>query len=68
MRKLHAGLNLMIPCRTMESFAKDTWRLWTALAAEIAFMNDFEWDFDETPAARWGRMRHWVQEQIKEQP
>lgn len=36
-----------------------------AMAAEIAYMND-EWPSqDETPEARWTRMRAWVNEQIK---
>lgn len=33
------------------------------LAAEIEFMND-EWERHETPAARWIRMREWVEENI----
>jgi hypothetical protein len=39
-----------------------------ALAAEIVYMND-EWGSwrmqDETPEARWVRMRRWVDEQIR---
>jgi hypothetical protein len=43
-----------------------------ALAAEIAYENDERGDrwrdgkwVDETPAARWTRMRRWVEEQIR---
>lgn len=37
-----------------------------ALASEIVYMNDeaFSWKGDETPEARWTRMRKWVDEQI----
>ena len=35
-----------------------------ALAAEIAFENDDDWR-EETPAARWGRMRHWAISKIE---
>lgn len=37
-----------------------------ALASEIVYMNDeaFLWRGDETPEARWTRMRAWVQGQI----
>lgn len=42
-----------------------------ALAAEVVYMNDEDgrWQYaygeDETPEARWKRMRDWVAEQIK---
>lgn len=35
-----------------------------ALAAEIVYMNDEWWGRNETPEARWTRMRAWVEEQI----
>ncbi len=37
-----------------------------ALASEIVYMNDeaFSWKGDETPEARWTRMRAWVDKQI----
>lgn len=37
-----------------------------ALASEIVYMNDeaYSWRGDETPEARWTRMRAWVEKQI----
>lgn len=44
-----------------------TFGISTALAREIAFMND-EWDYygRETPEARYQRMRKWIESQIVE--
>lgn len=40
-----------------------------AMAAEIVFMNDeWTWRGDETPEARFSRMREWVRCQIKQAP
>lgn len=40
-----------------------------ALAAEIVYMNDeWIWDRNETPEARWIRMRAWVDQQIVREP
>jgi hypothetical protein len=42
-----------------------------ALTSEIVYMNDeyLSWRLkDETPEARWQRMRQWVQEQIVDEP
>lgn len=40
----------------------------SALAKEVAFMNDeFSWT-QETPEQRWQRMRGWVADQIKDTP
>ena len=36
-----------------------------ALAAEIMYMNDDEYDH-HSPAHRWSHMRHWITSQIKE--
>jgi hypothetical protein len=36
-----------------------------SMVAEIAYMNDNESQYDETPAQRWVRMRAWVVGQIK---
>lgn len=36
-----------------------------ALAAEIMYENDDDWRRDETPEARWMRMRSWVASRIK---
>ena len=38
-----------------------------AMAKEIMFMNDEAMLFDETPEARWRRMRAWISEHIEEQ-
>ena len=35
-----------------------------ALAREVQYINDECGPYDETPAARWTRVRRWVQEQI----
>ena len=39
-----------------------------ALAQEIVFENDEGGRWDETPEARWGRVRNWVASQLREQP
>ena len=35
-----------------------------SLAAEIVYVNDEHWGRNETPEARWVRMRAWVESQI----
>ena len=41
-----------------------------ALAAEVAFENDggFYYEAEETPAARWVRMRKWASAQLRSEP
>ncbi|KVN91186.1 hypothetical protein [Burkholderia ubonensis] len=38
-----------------------------ALAAEIVFENDDACWYDEKPEARWGRMRQWVESNLKDE-
>jgi len=39
-----------------------------ALVREIEYLNDDDWPLNQSPEARYERMRKWVQEQIKETP